>query len=274
MKKNGLFLLFLLSGIFAKGQADASKELVLAYHQQMLMQRVNKAYLAITFNISKKTNLKQLDDDIAAIENNWAELDETAPNRSTQEEMSSLKELWLEHLKIIEEASYTKEAVVTLMNNNKQLLKTSQEIDNHLKKYIEKHTDSKKNNKFNSLLVLAYLGEKDVMVQQISTLFLVNFWEVNYIGCVRELDDLIIDYEAKMSQILEASSKIDKLYSFLLTSLEEWQKFEKECTKIDTHRKSDIDFDEVLEGSSRLSDYLEQAMQMVLSVNISEVVRD
>lgn len=275
MKKNGLFLLFfLLSWGFAKAQEQASKELVLAYHQQMLMQRVNKAYVAISFNIAKKNNVKQLEEDVVAIEGNWQELNATAPNEAIEKEMLSLKELWGEHLKIIEEAAYDKEAVVALMNNNKQLLKASREVDLHLKEYIEKNYDSELANKFNSLLVLSFLGEKDAMVQQISTLFLVNFWEVNYIGCVRELDDLIMDYEAKMSEILESCSKIDKLYSFLLSSLEEWQKFEKECTKIDTHRRSDIDFDEVLEGSSRLSDYLEEAMEMVLLVNVSEVARD
>ncbi|MCP4441394.1 MAG: hypothetical protein GY810_21010 [Aureispira sp.] len=272
MKKIGLLLFFFCSFSFAKAQGNASKELVLAYHQQMLMQRVNKAYTAITFGVSKKANIKQMNADVVSIEESWAELDATAPNKSSQKEMLVLKDLWLKHLKIVEEGAYNKDGVLAVLKSNKELLKTSEEIDNHLKEYIEKH--SKENNKFNTLLVLSYLGEQDAMVQRISTLFLVNFWEVNYMGCVRELDDLIIDYEAEMSQILEFSSKIDNLYNFLLTSLEEWQKFERECTKIDTHRRSDIDFDEVLLGSSRLSEHLEQAMEMVLSISVSEVARD
>ncbi|MCP4441395.1 MAG: hypothetical protein GY810_21015 [Aureispira sp.] len=258
-----LFILFLtltLSSSTLFAEDTHTETLSLFYHQEMLMQRINKSYAAITLGFAKKLNEEQIAADAVELAENLGDLEIYAPTAEMRQSVKTVELLWARHYEMVSEAKYSKTALRDLLMNNKELLEANEEVENQLVTYIT--TQQKEATP--RIDLLQKIGAENLAVQQISTLFFAHLAEVDYDNLIGELGQLVINYEVVMIELLEATEELPSVKDPLLGTLTKWEDFEKVCANIKKIERTGLDYSQALGGSTWISNELEQIMTMLI----------
>lgn len=254
-----LFALTLSSSTLFADNTD-TETLSLFYHQEMLMQRINKSYAAITLGVAKKFNEEQITEDAVELASHLGDLEIYAPTAELRQAVKTVELLWAGHYDKIRAAKYNKVALQEILFSNKELLAANQEVENQLVSYI---TEQNKEMAF-TVNLLQQIGEENIAVQQISTLFFAHLLGVEYDNLIGELNQLVLNYEKIMLEMLETTEGLPQIKDPLLGTLPEWEGFEKVCANIKKTDRTGIDYNQALGGSSWISRELEEIMSLLI----------
>lgn len=258
-----LFILFLtltLSSSTLFADNTHTETLSLFYHQEMLMQRINKSYAAITLGVAKKFNEDQIAADAVELASNLGDLEIYAPTAELRQAVKTVELLWAGHYDKVKTASYNKKGLKELMLSNKELLAANQDVENQLVAYI----NAQNKEMTSTINLLQQIGAENVAVQQISTLFFAHLLDVEYDNLVGELNGLVLFYETTMLNLLEATENLPQIKDLLLGTLPEWEAFEKVCANINKKDRTGLAYNQALGGSSWISRELEETMSLLI----------
>ncbi len=230
--KTVFFVLLCICNSFALVKANPDYEMVgeilnKASNQQLLSQRICKAYFAILLDLDKENQMQQMQTDISTFEENQKSLKTRLPDQSILNALENVDVIWLEFKPLLQ--SQNVENAGRLIKSNNSLYRVAGTVVTQIQEYGKKFSSNAEQGNVNSsyqqtLQLVAYSGEERTLAQCILALILAQ--KLNLSQSKEEMSKAVNRFSQLLKNLENAIQNSPEIDYTLVRLANDWKRFE------------------------------------------------